>query len=123
MLCFSGACHGPICDIASNVLTQVKTFFEGVEFKNQPDKVREYVHWALQHGGPVYYEKPIPMLHMLMKDVVDFWSTRGSSRQLQVCVPCAQPQACFEQAQINFWASLRGDDLFLSLTLSKAFSI
>ncbi|KAH9029570.1 hypothetical protein EDB85DRAFT_2147190 [Lactarius pseudohatsudake] len=40
--------------IASDVLTLVKTFFEGAEFKNQPEKVKEYVHWALRKDHPDY---------------------------------------------------------------------
>ncbi|KAN0132292.1 hypothetical protein V8E53_009892, partial [Lactarius tabidus] len=31
--------------IASNVLTLVKTFFDGDEYRNRPEKIREYVRW------------------------------------------------------------------------------
>jgi hypothetical protein len=34
-----------------------------------------------------------------------------------------QPQVCFEQAKSNFWAPLRGDDLFSLLSLLTASSI
>ncbi|KAH9024049.1 hypothetical protein EDB85DRAFT_2182811 [Lactarius pseudohatsudake] len=58
--------------IASDVLTLVKTFFERVEFKNQPEKVKEYVHWALRAGGPAYYDVPVPKSCMLQKDDPDY---------------------------------------------------
>ncbi|KAF8260211.1 hypothetical protein EI94DRAFT_1706466 [Lactarius quietus] len=45
--------------IASDVLQLVKAFFEGPQFENRED-VKEYVFWALQSGGPAYYETPIP---------------------------------------------------------------
>ncbi|KAF8256387.1 hypothetical protein EI94DRAFT_1711676 [Lactarius quietus] len=45
--------------IASDVLQLVKTFFEGPQFKNRED-IKAYVFWALQSGGPAYYETPIP---------------------------------------------------------------
>ncbi|KAH8977842.1 hypothetical protein EDB86DRAFT_3109076 [Lactarius hatsudake] len=44
--------------IASDVLMLVKTFFERAEFKDQPEKIKDYVHWALKAGGPAYYENP-----------------------------------------------------------------
>ncbi|KAI9440159.1 hypothetical protein BJY52DRAFT_1195572 [Lactarius psammicola] len=46
--------------IASDVLSLVKTFFERAEFNGKPEKIREYVHWALCSGGPVYYKNPVP---------------------------------------------------------------
>ncbi|KAH9029133.1 hypothetical protein EDB84DRAFT_1562925 [Lactarius hengduanensis] len=42
--------------IASDVLVLVKTFFERAEFQDQPEKIKDYVHWALKSGGPAYYE-------------------------------------------------------------------
>jgi hypothetical protein len=47
--------------IASNVLTLVKTFFDGDEYRNRPEKIQEYVCWALGPGGPAYYETPVPV--------------------------------------------------------------
>ena len=47
----------------------------------------------------------------------------GYTLRRYVCVPRAQSRACFEQAQTNFWAPLRGDDRFLSFILSMAFDI
>ena len=46
--------------IASDVLSLVKTFFERAEFNGKPEKIREYVHWALCSGGPAYYKNPVP---------------------------------------------------------------
>ncbi len=54
--------------IASDVLTLVKTFFERAEFKGQPEKIRDYVHWALWSGGPAYYENPVPKSSKLRRD-------------------------------------------------------
>ncbi|KAH9169308.1 hypothetical protein EDB89DRAFT_1908727 [Lactarius sanguifluus] len=54
--------------IASDVLMLVKTFFERAEFKDQPEKIKDYVHWALKAGGPAYYENPVPKSSKLRKD-------------------------------------------------------
>ncbi|KAH9083726.1 hypothetical protein EDB83DRAFT_2309653 [Lactarius deliciosus] len=48
--------------IASDVLTLVKTFFEGAEFKNQPEKC----------GGPAYHKIPIPKSCTLRRDDPDY---------------------------------------------------
>ncbi|KAH8985195.1 hypothetical protein EDB92DRAFT_2029478 [Lactarius akahatsu] len=54
--------------VASDVLTLVKTFFERAEFKDQPEKIKDYVHWALRSGGPAYSENPVPKSSKLRKD-------------------------------------------------------
>ncbi|KAF8266370.1 hypothetical protein EI94DRAFT_1803221 [Lactarius quietus] len=46
--------------LASDILKVVKTFFDSAEFRDRPDKVKEYVRWALAYGGPAYYEMPVP---------------------------------------------------------------
>ena len=46
--------------ITNDVLILVKTFFEAAEFKNRPERIKDYVYWALRRGGPAYYETPIP---------------------------------------------------------------
>ncbi|KAH9008157.1 hypothetical protein EDB83DRAFT_2681535 [Lactarius deliciosus] len=46
--------------IASDVLLLVKTFFEGTEFRNRPERIKEHVRWALRFGGGAYYETPVP---------------------------------------------------------------
>jgi hypothetical protein len=53
--------------IASDILKLVKIYFEGPEFKDRPDKVKDYILWALQAGGPVYYEYPVLKLAVLKK--------------------------------------------------------
>lgn len=58
--------------IASEVLTLVKTFFERVEFKDKPEKIRDYVHWALRSGGPAYYETPVPKSSKFRKEDPDY---------------------------------------------------
>ena len=58
--------------IASDVLTLVRMFFERAEFKNQPEKIKDYVHWALRSGGPAYYETPVPKSCTLRKDDPDY---------------------------------------------------
>lgn len=58
--------------IASSVLTLVKEFFSGNEFRNRPEKIREYVRWALGTGGPAYYETPVPVSCTLRRDDPDF---------------------------------------------------
>ncbi|KAH9025701.1 hypothetical protein EDB83DRAFT_2656378 [Lactarius deliciosus] len=46
--------------IASDVLLLVKTFFEGTEFRNRPERIKEHVRWALRFRGGAYYETPVP---------------------------------------------------------------
>ncbi|KAI9435240.1 hypothetical protein BJY52DRAFT_1197719 [Lactarius psammicola] len=58
--------------IASDVLTLVRIFFECAKFKNQPEKIKDYVHWALRSGGPAYYETPVPKSCTLRKDDPDY---------------------------------------------------
>ncbi|KAF8259891.1 hypothetical protein EI94DRAFT_1812528 [Lactarius quietus] len=53
--------------LASDTMDLVKTFFDGAKYRGQPEKIKEYVHWALQYSGPAYYETPIPHLCMLGK--------------------------------------------------------
>ena len=47
--------------LASGILDSIKKFFEGDEFAGNPDKIREYVLWALRPGGPAYYGVPTPL--------------------------------------------------------------
>ena len=58
--------------LASEILELVKTFFKGDKFRNRPDSVKEYIHWALGSGGPAYYETPIPILCTLQPDDPDY---------------------------------------------------
>ena len=53
--------------LASDTLKLVQVFFNGAEYSGQLCKIREYVHWALQYGGPAYYETPIPHSWLLGK--------------------------------------------------------
>ncbi|KAF8264617.1 hypothetical protein EI94DRAFT_1703098 [Lactarius quietus] len=53
--------------LTSDTLGLVKTFFNGAKYRGQPEKIKEYVHWALQYGGQAYYETPIPHLCTLGK--------------------------------------------------------
>jgi hypothetical protein len=46
--------------IASSVLEVVQKFFDKAAFRDKPEKIRKYVHWALRPDGPVYYERPTP---------------------------------------------------------------
>ena len=66
--------------LASQILTHVKTLFDGAEFRNRPERIREYVLWALRTGGPAYYETPVPISCKLRKDdpsyPVSFFSHR-----------------------------------------------
>ncbi|KAH9014755.1 hypothetical protein EDB85DRAFT_1876224 [Lactarius pseudohatsudake] len=85
--------------IASDVLTLVKTFFEGAEFKNQPEKVKEYVHWALRCGGPAYYEIPVPMSCTLRKDHPDYPRPDGFLRS-QFILPIAETYIGFSTKSV-----------------------
>jgi hypothetical protein len=46
--------------LASEILENIKKFFEKPEFTNQQAAIREYVYWALRPGGPAYFSKPTP---------------------------------------------------------------
>ena len=74
--------------IASDVLKLVQDFFEGPDFKNQPGKVKDYVHWALRGGGPAYYETPIPMLSVLKKGDPNYPVSVSHDRKpvLMICI-------------------------------------
>ncbi|KAH9015023.1 hypothetical protein EDB84DRAFT_1635082 [Lactarius hengduanensis] len=85
--------------IASDVLTLVKTFFERVEFKNQPEKVKEYVHWALRAGGPAYYDVPVPKSCMLRKDDPDYPRPDGFLRS-QFILPIAETYMGFSAKSV-----------------------
>ena len=54
--------------LTNQILTLVKTFFDGAKFRNQPERIREYVLWVLWTGGPAYYETPVPISCKLQKD-------------------------------------------------------
>jgi hypothetical protein len=58
--------------IASDVLALVKNFFDSTEYRNRPEKIRDYVRWALGPGGPAYYETPVPVFCTLRKDDPDY---------------------------------------------------
>src|ERR1700761_2977086 len=51
--------------LGSDVLKAVRSFFDSAEFRERPDKVKEYVRWALAYGGPAYYETPVPKSYAL----------------------------------------------------------
>ncbi|KAH9066943.1 hypothetical protein EDB83DRAFT_2519259 [Lactarius deliciosus] len=85
--------------IASDVLTLVKTFFERVEFKNQPEKVKEYVHWALRAGGPAYYDIPVPKSCTLRKDDPDYPRPDGFLRS-QFILPVAETYMGFSAKSV-----------------------
>ncbi|KAH9160095.1 hypothetical protein EDB89DRAFT_2082498 [Lactarius sanguifluus] len=63
--------------IASDILMLVKTFFERAEFKDQPERIKDYVHWALKAGGPAYYENPVPKSSKLRKDDPNYTKPDG----------------------------------------------
>jgi hypothetical protein len=46
--------------LASGILDSIKKFFESAEFAGSPNKILEYVLWALRPGGPAYYGVPTP---------------------------------------------------------------
>ncbi len=46
--------------LASEVLDLVKKFLSDSRYAGKPDKIRDYVLWALRPGGPAYYGMPIP---------------------------------------------------------------
>ena len=46
--------------IASSVLALVKEFFDQTAFRDKPEKIHEYVHWAVRPDGPAYYASPTP---------------------------------------------------------------
>ncbi|KAN0134486.1 hypothetical protein V8E53_007632 [Lactarius tabidus] len=54
--------------LANKILMLMKTFFDSAEFRNQPAKVKDYVHGALGSGGAAYYEIPVPVSCKLRKD-------------------------------------------------------
>ncbi|KAN0130004.1 hypothetical protein V8E53_012158 [Lactarius tabidus] len=63
--------------LANEILVVVKTFFDSAEFRDQPERVREYVRWALQSGGPAYYETPVPLSCKLRKDDPNYLKPDG----------------------------------------------
>jgi hypothetical protein len=81
--------------IANDMLILVKTFFEGAEFKNRPERIKEYIRWALRAGGPVYYETPVPKLCVLRLNdpdcpvsfftIGDPWLTVHIRNQMGIC--------------------------------------
>jgi len=38
----------------------IQKFFDETAFWDKPDKICQYVHWALKPNGPAYYESPTP---------------------------------------------------------------
>jgi len=46
--------------LASGILDSIKKFFESAEFAGRPDKIHEYILWALRPGGLAYYGIPTP---------------------------------------------------------------
>ena len=58
--------------LATTILETVKKFFEQSEFANQPQKIREYMRWALRPDGPAYYEVPTPQSSKLDRSHLDY---------------------------------------------------
>ena len=54
--------------LASGILDSIKKFFASAEFAARPDKIREYVLWALRPGGPAYYGIPTPQEYRVKPD-------------------------------------------------------
>ncbi|KAH8980200.1 hypothetical protein EDB86DRAFT_2813877 [Lactarius hatsudake] len=85
--------------IASDVLMLVKTFFERAEFKDQPEKIKDYVHWALKAGGPAYYENPVPKSSKLRKDDPNYTKPDGFLRS-QFILPVAKTYLGFASRSV-----------------------
>jgi len=58
--------------LASGILDSIKKFFESAEFAGGPDKIREYVLWALRPGGPAYYGIPTLQECRVKSDNLDY---------------------------------------------------
>jgi hypothetical protein len=54
--------------IAGDVLDFIKKFFQSAEFVHRPDKICEYVHWALKPGGSAYYQLLTPQTCKVARD-------------------------------------------------------
>ncbi|KAH8979527.1 hypothetical protein EDB86DRAFT_3140234 [Lactarius hatsudake] len=90
---------GIVKAIASDVLMLVKTFFERAEFKDQPEKIKDYVHWALKAGGPAYYENPVPKSSKLRKDDPNYTKPDGFLRS-QFILPVAKTYLGFASRSV-----------------------
>ncbi|KAH9162587.1 hypothetical protein EDB89DRAFT_1860711, partial [Lactarius sanguifluus] len=85
--------------IARDVLMLVKTFFERAEFKDQPEKIKDYVYWALKSGGPAYYENPVPKSSKLRKDDPNYTKPDGFLRS-QFILPVAKTYLGFASRSV-----------------------
>ncbi|KAH9019688.1 hypothetical protein EDB85DRAFT_2153576 [Lactarius pseudohatsudake] len=85
--------------IASDILVLVKTFFERAEFQDQPEKIKDYVHWALKSGGPAYYENPVPKSSKLRKDDPNYTKPDGFLRS-QFILPVAKTYLGFASRSV-----------------------
>ena len=54
--------------IASAVLALVQEFFDMAAFRDKPEKIREYVRWAVRPDGPAYYASPTPQDSRFSRD-------------------------------------------------------
>jgi hypothetical protein len=54
--------------LASGILDSIKKFFTSAKFAARPDKICEYVLWALRPGGPAYYSIPTPQEYRVKPD-------------------------------------------------------
>jgi hypothetical protein len=46
--------------IASDILKGVKSFFMEPDFVNKPEKIKDFVLWAIHYDGPGFYQGPAP---------------------------------------------------------------
>ncbi|KAH9013111.1 hypothetical protein EDB85DRAFT_2098465 [Lactarius pseudohatsudake] len=85
--------------IASDVLILVKTFFEGTEFRNRPERIKEHVRWALRVGGAAYYETPVPKSCTLKLNDPGCPKPDGFLRS-QFILPVAKTYASFAEKSV-----------------------
>ncbi|KAH8977283.1 hypothetical protein EDB86DRAFT_3092671 [Lactarius hatsudake] len=85
--------------IASDVLLLVKTFFEGTEFRNRPERIKEHVRWALRFGGGAYYETPVPKSCTLKPNDPGCPKPDGFLRS-QFILPVAKTYASFAEKSV-----------------------
>ena len=46
--------------LATFIMDKVTAFFKGKLYKNHPERIKQYVQWALMPDGPAFYKYPTP---------------------------------------------------------------
>ncbi|KAH9980445.1 hypothetical protein BJV74DRAFT_887849 [Russula compacta] len=87
--------------LASGILEAITKFFNCDMFINQPEKIRDHIHWAIKGDGPAYYKTPTPKNSNIARDD-PCYQAPDSFLQSQFIAPSAEQHLKYAKNSILY---------------------